>query len=639
MNQHSHDHHIAAVDHVVISHVAIDEITLATGERLHDQLGGAGSHAAAGMALVAGPGRVGILSGVGADLPDSAKDWFATAGVDTAGLYITDPHTPRTVVVYAADGERVETPLYGPEHFAAASPSQVPVPASYVRPAAIYLFAGLEDDLWQRAVDLADPSGRRPASLLWELDAAVCRRERLDGLAAHAAQVDVLSLNRAEARSLCDDRHLGRCLDTLHDKGFEVVALRLGAGGAIVSTPEGVWGALPETGAVVDPTGAGNAFGGALAASWAQQRDPGQALRAAMAAAALSIGQHGPIPVDPLSRRAFDRLVHRQVVTPVIGRHREVDAEGRLHEFGDRVPPVNAEILRRYPHREHIPLRGFLVDGRPALTRIDPQLIGEYVLLTVRDPLCDYDEDPAEQIGSLLDDVRVAGRSGMFTTCSGTYRGARISVVSGGSGGPEAELALQELLEYTDATTFLRVGGSGGMHESVRPGDVVIASGVVRDEGLTTSYIPAGYPAACAPEVVLALATAASRLGVRHHIGTTRSADSDYVGGGRPSVGGYLQPWHLDLADTWRRAGVLNGDRESAAVVTLARLFGRRGGAVCSVADNLVTGEPFLSGAGHDSAIRVALDGMAVLHRMDRARERAGVPIWLPELGLAEVGE
>ena len=32
-------------------------------------------------------------------------------------------------------------------------------------------------------------------------------------------------------------------------------------------------------------------------------------------------------------------------------------------------------------------------------------------------------------------------------------------------------------------------------------------------------------------------------------------------------------------------------------------------------------------------------DGMAVLHRMDRARERAGVPIWLPELGLAEVGE
>ena len=247
-----------------ISHVAIDEITLATGERLHDQLGGAGSHAAAGMALVAGPGRVGILSGVGADLPDSAKDWFATAGVDTAGLYITDPHTPRTVVVYAADGERVETPLYGPEHFAAASPSQVPVPASYVRPAAIYLFAGLEDDLWQRAVDLADPSGRRPASLLWELDAAVCRRERLDGLAAQAAQVDVLSLNRAEARSLCDDRHLGRCLDTLHDKGFEVVALRLGAGGAIVSTPEGVWGALPETGAVVDPTGAGNAFGGVV---------------------------------------------------------------------------------------------------------------------------------------------------------------------------------------------------------------------------------------------------------------------------------------------------------------------------------------------------------------------------------------
>ena len=56
-----------------------------------------------------------------------------------------------------------------------------------------------------------------------------------------------------------------------------------------------------------------------------------------------------------------------------------------------------------------------------------------------------------------------------------------------------------------------------------------------------------------------------------------------------------MQPWNLEVIDVWTRAGVLNGDRESSAVVTLAQLFGRRGGSICSVADNIVTGERFES--------------------------------------------
>ncbi|MFV0452110.1 MAG: hypothetical protein ACK5LS_07685 [Propioniciclava sp.] len=147
------------------------------------------------------------------------------------------------------------------------------------------------------------------------------------------------------------------------------------------------------------------------------------------------------------------------------------------------------------------------------------------------------------------------------------------------------------------------------------------------------SYVPASYPAACDPEVVLALAEGARREGHRFHVGTIRSADSDYVGGGRPSVAGYFQPWHEQLAETWVKAGVLSGDRESAAIVTMARLFGRRGGSICSVADNLATGAAFSSGAGHQAAIVAALEGMAILAQMDRQRDADGLSLWLPSLG------
>jgi uridine phosphorylase len=193
-------------------------------------------------------------------------------------------------------------------------------------------------------------------------------------------------------------------------------------------------------------------------------------------------------------------------------------------------------------------------------------------------------------------------------------------------------LIMPEVLENTSATTLIRVGGSGGIHPSVSPGDLVIACGIMRDVGVTAAYLPPSWPAACSPDVVLTLARAASDAGAPHHVGLTRSTDSGIVGGGRPGVGGYLQPWNVSLPDSLIRAHILNGDRESAAVVTLATLFGRRGGSICSVADNLSTRATFATGVGHRNAIEVALERVAVLHEVDRAAEKAGVPRRLPRL-------
>jgi uridine phosphorylase len=290
------------------------------------------------------------------------------------------------------------------------------------------------------------------------------------------------------------------------------------------------------------------------------------------------------------------------------------------------------KIYEKYDYAKNVPLKGLTIDGKPALTGIDPSGIGDYVIITVRDPLCDYKADPAAQLASHLENAALVAQTGMFTTYSGHYDGAHISIVSGGSGSPEAELILHEFIENTNASTYIRVGGSGGIHESVRPGDVVISTGVVRDEGMTQAYVSPSYPAAASFEVVMALVQASIDLGVRFHAGITRSSDSDFCGVGRPSVGGYLQPRHLEVIDYYRRAGVLNGDRESAAIVTLATLFGRRGGSICSVADNIVTGETFAAGAGHDVAIRVALRGLAILHQMDTEKSLAKQVFWTPGL-------
>jgi len=290
-----------------------------------------------------------------------------------------------------------------------------------------------------------------------------------------------------------------------------------------------------------------------------------------------------------------------------------------------------AALYDSYRYAGNLPRRGLLVDGRPALSQLDPEKVARYVLLTVRDPLAAYEEDPAAQLARRLDDAEQIGRSGMFTTWAGSYRGVPVTVVSGGSGSPEAELIMHELLEFTTADTFIRVGGSGGIHPRVSPGDIVVSSGVVRDEGMTRAYIPASYPAVSSYEVVVAMSRAAEKLDQKYHIGVTRSSDSDFCGVGRPSVGAYFQPWHLDILDTWARAGVLNGDRESAAIVTLAALFGKRGGSICSVADNVIANRQFIAGAGHASAMDIALEGLVELAAMDEAATRANTPRWIGE--------
>lgn len=288
------------------------------------------------------------------------------------------------------------------------------------------------------------------------------------------------------------------------------------------------------------------------------------------------------------------------------------------------------KIHEEYEYYKNVPERGLVINGRPAMTQIDPEKAGDFVLVTVRDPLCAYDKDPAKVIADRMEGAELIGSSGMFTSYTGTYKGAKISVVSGGSGSPEMELILYDYMEYTNASTFLRVGGSGGIGDQVKPGDVVISSGVVREEGMTKAYVPAAYPAASHYEVVNAMVKAAETLGAPYHVGTTVSVDSDFIGGGRPGVGGYMQPWNTEFAGIYNRAGVLNGDRESAAIVTLSALFGRRGGSICSVADNLCTGEKFEAGSGHNYAIDIALEGCVYLAEMDREKQKSGKKYWYP---------
>ena len=54
------------------------------------------------------------------------------------------------------------------------------------------------------------------------------------------------------------------------------------------------------------------------------------------------------------------------------------------------------KLLSQYDYADRLKPGGFVIDGKPALTRIEPELVGDYVIMVVRDPLLEYGGDPAE---------------------------------------------------------------------------------------------------------------------------------------------------------------------------------------------------------------------------------------------------
>lgn len=51
-----------------------------------------------------------------------------------------------------------------------------------------------------------------------------------------------------------------------------------------------------------------------------------------------------------------------------------------------RKKPSIIRIHEQYEYYKNVPERGLMIKGRPALTQIDHEKVGDFVLITVRDP-------------------------------------------------------------------------------------------------------------------------------------------------------------------------------------------------------------------------------------------------------------
>ncbi len=181
---------------------------------------------------------------------------------------------------------------------------------------------------------------------------------------------------------------------------------------------------------------------------------------------------------------------------------------------------------------------------------------------------------------------------------TGRFKGQPISVMAHGMGIPSASIYCTELIADYGVRRVIRVGSCGTSHPDVRLRDLVIAMGASTDSNCNRMRF-GGYDLAALAsyDLVEKAVQAARESGVRFHVGNLFSADLFYT----PDP---------DMFETMAKYNIYGVEMEAAGIYPIAAEHGAEALAICTVSDDLRSGEnlsPDERATTFDDMIRVAL--------------------------------
>jgi pseudouridine kinase len=256
--------------------------------------------------------RVHLVSVVGRDsLGDSLLDHTGAAGVRIEHVARTDRPTGTYTAVLDADGELLVA-IADMEATAELGPEQLQAARDVIASAAVLVLDGnLRPDAFEHALDLSEAALTvfEPVSV----PKAAAIKHVLD------SRVYAVTPNRDELAALTDlptrtDRQVRSAVGALHARGIEMVWIRLGERGSLLSSPDGVieLPALPITVTdVTDVTGAGDSMLAAFCHVLLEGGTPVEAARFGHAAAALTVASPHTVRPD-LTPRLVRAALHQE---------------------------------------------------------------------------------------------------------------------------------------------------------------------------------------------------------------------------------------------------------------------------------------------------------------------------------------
>lgn len=236
---------------LVVGSLALDHVRTPFGE-VKEALGGSCSYASVSASYFADVALVGV---VGHDFPQDHVDLFNSRGIDTHGMEV-DPsgQTFRWSGYYEYDMNQAHTLETALNVFASFRP-RIP---DTLRQAPFVMLGNIDPDLQLEVLD--QMKGPR-LSLVDTMNFWI--EGKPETLLKVLQKCDVVLLNDAEARQLCDTPNLQRAAQQLMKMGIGRVIIKKGEHGCLMFSGKDYFSAPAFPLEVVkDPTGAGDTFAG-----------------------------------------------------------------------------------------------------------------------------------------------------------------------------------------------------------------------------------------------------------------------------------------------------------------------------------------------------------------------------------------
>jgi ribokinase len=279
------------------------------GSRFRTGPGGKGSNQSVAAARLGG--KVAFISKLGRDtFGNMAREVYRTEGIDASFVYESEADaTGGAAIIVDEAGENAIIVVAGAAE--KLSVAEVTRAEPLIGRSAIFMTQlELPQPIVKHGLELA--RGLRTPTILNPAPAAPLSDELL-------SLADFLTPNETEAetltgRKIASHEDAKTAADLLLDRGAGTVVLTLGARGALIRNRE-ISQHVPavDGGAVVDTTGAGDAFNGGFAVALAEGRAPVEAVRFACAVAGLSVTRPGTAPSMP-KRAEVDALMAAKAV-------------------------------------------------------------------------------------------------------------------------------------------------------------------------------------------------------------------------------------------------------------------------------------------------------------------------------------
>ncbi|MDY5943214.1 MAG: purine-nucleoside phosphorylase [Oscillospiraceae bacterium] len=199
---------------------------------------------------------------------------------------------------------------------------------------------------------------------------------------------------------------------------------------------------------------------------------------------------------------------------------------------------------------------------------------------------------------TFLDEPRLVNNVRGVQGYTGAYKGVPVSVMASGMGMPSIGIYSYELFTQYDVDNIIRVGSAGAIRADLKLGSIVAGMGACTNSNYAAQYGLNGTFAPIADFALLSAAVeSAKELGLAMPVGNLYSSDTFY-----DASGSSLK---------WAELGVMAIEMEAAALYCNAAYTKKRGLSICSISDNIVTGEelsPEARQTGFADMMRVALE-------------------------------